>query len=78
MKTVLRFTLPAEVDEFRQAIRGPTYLAVLLQVATWLRGRTKYAEMKPADWRIYEEVSIEFWKICEEYRVDPFGEEGPL
>lgn len=72
MRAILTFNLPRDKYDYENCMNGAKYLSVLNEFANMLRSKTKYGDggKAQAGW---EEAREEFWRICQEEGVDPYG-----
>lgn len=71
-KVTINFKLPEEGVEYREAVHGGEWKAIVYEVAMFLRNKLKYGhEFKSAS-EALEATRDVLWSECEGVRLDPF------
>lgn len=72
MKSILKFNLPEDEENFRMAINGQKAYFVLWEVDQWLRAQTKYAPdtMSEDMYKAYEECRDQLHRLLNENDID--------
>ena len=75
MKATLEFDLPDDKYEFKMALLGSTYAAVVVELDQHLRWKVKYDEDLPEAHReVLDGVRTRLWEILNAYDLDPYAE----
>lgn len=69
MEYILKFNLPEENEEFRDAIDTLNYKHSLIDFREVIRNKLKYQELTRCEAKVWEQVRSEFLKILENNEV---------
>lgn len=70
MKAILKFKLPKEQHEFKNATEGAIYKHILWEIKENYRSKLKYGELNESEYKIIEECSEFFWNLVNSENID--------
>lgn len=70
MKAKLKFNLPEEQHEWRNAIDGSKMRSVLWELDQWLRGKVKYEDLTDEQFKVYQGCRDHLRTLLYEENID--------
>jgi hypothetical protein len=70
MEAILKFNLPEEEPEFKEALNGGMFKYVLWRLDQYLRGKLKYEELTECEDKCYSDIRQELHKMLQANNLD--------
>jgi len=70
MKAILKFKIPQQQHEFKNAIDGQKMKSILWDLKEYFRNELKYKDLNEVEYKTLEKASEYFWNLINSENID--------
>ena len=70
MKAILKFKIPKQQHEFKNAVDGPKMKSILWDLKEYFRNELKYKNLNEVEYKTLEKASEYFWNLINSENID--------